>query len=98
MRDAIAHSQDGQNEKTDAKGRGCIDSYEVGDHVLLNTINLLINVGSSVFKTKLRPRFIGPFTVIAQKGVAYTLNLPRKLCTHTVFYVGLQMHIMILLS
>ena len=44
---------------------------------------------SAVFKTDLRPRFIGPFTVTAKKGLAYTLNLPRKLRTHPVFYVGL---------
>ena len=44
---------------------------------------------SAVFKTKLRPRFIGPFTVVAKKGLAYTLNLPRKLRTHPVFYVGM---------
>ncbi|EGZ07105.1 hypothetical protein PHYSODRAFT_362873, partial [Phytophthora sojae] len=44
---------------------------------------------SAVFKTKLRPRFIGPFKVVAKKGLAYTLNLPKKMRTHTVFYVGL---------
>ncbi|KAG2815379.1 hypothetical protein PC113_g23215 [Phytophthora cactorum] len=44
---------------------------------------------SVVFKTKLRPRFIGPFQVAAKKGLAYTLNLPKKMRTHPVFYVGL---------
>ena len=44
---------------------------------------------SAVFKTKMRPRFIGPFAVIAEKGLASTLNLPRKLRTHPVSYVGL---------
>jgi hypothetical protein len=44
---------------------------------------------SAVFKTKLRPRFVGPFTVVAKKGLAYTLNLPKKMRTHPVFYVGL---------
>ncbi|POM71257.1 Hypothetical protein PHPALM_12194 [Phytophthora palmivora] len=39
--------------------------------------------------TKLRPRFIGPFKVVAKKGLAYTLNLPKKMHTHPVFYVGL---------
>ncbi|KAG2890239.1 hypothetical protein PC117_g24511 [Phytophthora cactorum] len=42
-----------------------------------------------VFKTKLRPRFIGPFKIVAKKGLAYTLNLPKKMRTHPVFYVGL---------
>ena len=89
VRDAMADSQDKQEEQADAKGRGCIESYAVGDQVLLNAKNLPTNVVSAVFKTKLRPRFIGPFTVVAKKGLAYTLNLPRKLRTHPVFYVGL---------
>ena len=89
VRDAIDDIQDKQKEQADAKGRGCIDSYEVGDQVLLNAKNLPTNVISSVFKTKLRPSFIGSLTVIAKKGIAYTLNLPRKLRTHPVFYVGL---------
>ena len=51
--------------------------------------NLPTKVVSAVFKTKLRKRFIGPFTVIAKKELAYTLSLPCKLHTHTVLYVGL---------
>ena len=89
VRDAMADSQDRQKEQADAKGRSCIESYEVGDQVLLNAKNIPTKVVSAVFKTKLRPRFIGPFTVVAKKGLAYTLNLPRKLRTHPVFYVGL---------
>ncbi|EGZ29391.1 hypothetical protein PHYSODRAFT_322915 [Phytophthora sojae] len=42
-----------------------------------------------MLKTKLRPRFIGPFKVVAKKGLAYTLNLLKKMLTHPVFYVGL---------
>ena len=89
VQDAMADSQDKQKEYADAKGRGCINDYEVGDQVLLNAKNLPTNVVSAVFKTKLRPRFIGPFKVIAKKGTAYTLNLPRKLRTHPVFYVAM---------
>ncbi|KAG2811931.1 hypothetical protein PC113_g15726 [Phytophthora cactorum] len=44
---------------------------------------------SVVFKTKLRPTFIEPFKVVAKKGLACTLNLPKKMRTHPVFYVGL---------
>ena len=89
VRDTMADSQDKQKEQADAKGRSCINSYMVGDRVLLNAKNLPTNLVSAVFKTKLRPRFIGPFTVVAKKGLAYTLNLPSKLRTHPVFYVGL---------
>ena len=82
VRDAMAGSQDKHKDQADAKGRGCICSYEVGDQVLLNAKTLPTNVVSVVSKTKLRPCFIGPFT---KKGIAYTLNLPRKLRTHPVF-------------
>ena len=85
----MADSQDKRKEQADAKGRGCIERYKVGDQVLLNAKNFPTNVVSAVFKTKLRPRFIRPFTVVAKKGLAYTLNLPRKLHTHLVFYVSL---------
>ena len=61
----MADSQDKQQEQADAKGRICIESYEVGDQVLLDAKNLPTNVVSAVFKTKLRTRFIGPFTVVA---------------------------------
>ena len=52
VRHAMADSQDKQNEQADAKGRGCIDSYEVGDQVLLKAKNLRANVVSSVFKSR----------------------------------------------
>ena len=61
----------------------------VGDQVLLNAKNLATKVVSAVYKTKLRPRFIGPFTVVAKKGLDYTRNLPQKLRTHLVFYVSM---------
>ena len=44
---------------------------------------------SAVFKTKLRSRFIGPFTVVSNKDLVHTLFLPRKLRTQPVFYVGM---------
>ena len=61
----------------------------VGDRVILNVKNLPNKLVSTVFKIKLRPRLIGPFTVVAKKGLAYTLKLPSKLRGHPVFYVGL---------
>ena len=51
--------------------------------------NLPTNVVSAVFKKKLRPRFIGPFEIVFKKGLAYTLDLPCKLRTHPMFYVGM---------
>ena len=46
------------------------------------------NVVSTAFKTKLRPRFIGPSKVVTKKGLLYTLNLLHNFCTHSVFQVG----------
>ncbi|KAG3127985.1 hypothetical protein PI126_g21604 [Phytophthora idaei] len=89
VRDAMTESQDLQKEYADAQGRGNVERLEVGDLVLLNAKNLPTNAVSAGFKTKLRPRFIGPFKVVAKKGLAYTLNLPKKMRTHPVFYVGL---------
>ncbi|CAI5737343.1 unnamed protein product [Peronospora farinosa] len=40
VQDAMADSQDKQKEYADAKGRGCINDYEVGDQVLINVKNL----------------------------------------------------------
>lgn len=54
-----------------------------------NSINLPTDVVSAVIKTKLRPRFIGSFTVVFKKGILYMPNLPRKLRIHPVFCVVL---------
>ncbi|KAG2764986.1 hypothetical protein PC116_g28227 [Phytophthora cactorum] len=89
VREAMAESQNLQKEYADAQGRGNVERFEVGDLVLLNAKNLPTHAVSAVFKTKLRPRFIGPFKVVTKKGLAYALNLPKKMRTHPVFYVGL---------
>ena len=83
VRDAMADNQDRQKEHTDAKGRSCIERYEVRDQVLLNAKTFLR------MQCLMRSRFIVPFTVVSKKGLAYTLNLPCKLRTHPVFYVGM---------
>ena len=78
-----------KNDKQMLKTEVLLNVIKVGDQVLLNAKNIPTSVVSAVFKTKLRPRFIGPFTVTSKKGLAYRLNLPRKLRTQPVFYVGL---------
>uniref|UniRef100_H3GS35 Reverse transcriptase n=1 Tax=Phytophthora ramorum TaxID=164328 RepID=H3GS35_PHYRM len=57
--------------------------------VLLNAKNLPIQAVTAVGSTKIRPRFVGPFTVIEVHGNAYTLDLPSAMATHSTFYVGL---------
>ena len=81
----MAEIQDQQKQQADAKNRGCIERYQFGDQVLLNAKYLPTKVVSAVLKTKLGPRFTGPFTVVAKTELAYTLNLARKLRTHPVF-------------
>ncbi|KAG2784389.1 hypothetical protein PC116_g18587 [Phytophthora cactorum] len=85
----MAESQDLQKEYADAQGIGNVERFEVGGLVLLNAKNLPTNAVLAVFKTKLGPRFIGPFKVVTKKGLAYMLNLPKKMRTHPAFYVGL---------
>ncbi|GMF49850.1 unnamed protein product [Phytophthora fragariaefolia] len=78
VRDSMAESQDKQKEHADAKGRSNVNCYEVGDLVLLNTKKLPTHAVSAGFKTKLCPRFIGPFKVVT-----------KKMRSRPVFYVGL---------
>ena len=85
VRDEMADSQDKQKDQSNARGRSCIKRYKVGDQVLLNAKNLPTNVASVVLETNLRPRSIGPFTIVAKKSLAYKLILPRNLRTHPVF-------------
>ncbi|GMF55635.1 unnamed protein product [Phytophthora fragariaefolia] len=82
VRDAMAESQDKQKEHADAKGRSNVNCYEVGYLVLLNAKNLPTHAVSAVFKTKLRPRFIGPFKVVAKKGLAFEDLGSRASPTH----------------
>ena len=65
MRDSLDDSQVIYKYPSDAKGRGCIERYEAVDLGLIDAKNLSTNVVSAVFKTKLRPRFMVPFTVVA---------------------------------
>ncbi|GMF45114.1 unnamed protein product [Phytophthora fragariaefolia] len=89
VRDAMAAAQDRQKENSDRHGRANTRVFQVGDQVLLNAKNLPIAAVSAVGSTKLRPRFVGPFTVIWVHGHAYALDLPSAMSTHPTFYVGL---------
>ncbi|KAE8902055.1 hypothetical protein PF003_g14177 [Phytophthora fragariae] len=89
VRDAMAAAQDTQKEHSDRQGRKNTLVFKLGDQVLLNAKNLPTQAVSAVGSTKLRPRFVGPFTVIGVHGHAYTLDLPSSMATHPTFYVGL---------
>ncbi|KAE9066139.1 Transposon Tf2-9 polyprotein [Phytophthora fragariae] len=89
VRDAMAAAQDTQKEQSDRQGRKNTQVFKLGDQVLLNAKNLPTQTVFAVGSTKLRPRFVGPFTVIGVHGHAYTLDLPSSMATHPTFYVGL---------
>jgi hypothetical protein len=89
VRDAMASAQDTQKEQSDKAGRKNTHVFKVGDLVLLNARNLPLEAVSAVEKTKLHPRYVGPFKVVACKGKAYRLQLPTTMKTHPVFYEGL---------
>ncbi|KAE9169244.1 hypothetical protein PF004_g28242 [Phytophthora fragariae] len=85
----MASAQDTQKEHSDRHGRKNTHVFQLGDQVLLNAKNLPTQAVSAVGSTKLRSRFVGPFTVIGAHGHAYTLDLPSSMATHPTFYVGL---------
>ncbi|KAE9191724.1 hypothetical protein PF002_g24416 [Phytophthora fragariae] len=85
----MAAAQDTQKEQSDRQGRKNTQVFKLGDQVLLNAKKLPTQAVSAVSSTKLRPRFVGPFTVIGVHGHAYTLDLPSFMATHPTFYVGL---------
>ncbi|KAE9074560.1 hypothetical protein PF010_g24635 [Phytophthora fragariae] len=89
VRDAMAAAQDTQKEHSDREGRKNTHVFKLGDQVLLNAKDLPTQAVSAVGSTKLRPRFVGPFTDIGVHGHAYTLDLPSSMATHPTFYVGL---------
>ncbi|KAE9292795.1 hypothetical protein PF008_g24971 [Phytophthora fragariae] len=78
-----------QKEQSDRQGRKNTQVFAMGDQVLLNAKNLPTQAVSAVGSTKLRPRFVVPFTVIGFHDHAYTLDLPSSMATHPTFYVGL---------
>lgn len=58
---------------------------EMGEKIILSANKIPSHTVSAVFETKLRPRFTEFFTVIARKGLAYTITLQEKMRTHPYF-------------
>ncbi|GMF82182.1 unnamed protein product [Phytophthora fragariaefolia] len=88
VQDAIAASVDRQKLNADNNGRGNSNEFKVGSLVLLATQNLAKHAVSDFGASKLAPRFIGPFTMLAKHGNAYMLDIPSSMRLHPTFYVG----------
>ncbi|GMF56409.1 unnamed protein product [Phytophthora fragariaefolia] len=88
VQDSIAASVDRQKLNADNNGRGNTNEFKVGSLVLLATQNLAKHAVSDFGASLLAPRFIGPFTVLAKHGNAYTLDIPSSMRLHPAFYVG----------
>jgi hypothetical protein len=92
MQQAIAHTQlqlqaarQRMTQQTDNK-RTLEVPFAVGDKVMLSTKNLKLKFGCN----KLKPRFVGPFTVVKQASpVAFKLELPHTMRIHSVFHTSL---------
>ncbi|GMF45729.1 unnamed protein product [Phytophthora fragariaefolia] len=74
VQDAIAASVDRQKLNADNNGRGNSNEFKVGSLVLLARQNLAKHAVFDFGASKLAPRFIGPFTVLAKHGNAYTVQ------------------------
>jgi hypothetical protein len=62
--------------------------FKVGERVMLSTANL--NFTHSALGKKLKPKFIGPFTITRViNDVAVKLDLPSSIKVHDVFHVSL---------
>ena len=88
VQDFIANAVDQQKWNADKHGRENFFLFNVGDLVLLSTVNLPNHVITNVGSSKLLPKYIGPFRVLHRKGNAYTIELPRRMRTYPTFYVG----------
>ena len=67
VQDSIANAVDRQKRNTDKHGRAKVLLFNVGDLVLLFTVNLPKHVVTNVGSSKILPKYIGPFRVLSRK-------------------------------
>jgi hypothetical protein len=86
--DALQRAQDHQKDQADKRRRD--HNYKVGDKILLNAENITMPADSGLSSDKLKPRFIGPFTLLEQRSpVTFLVDLPPSYKIHNIFHVDL---------
>ena len=88
VQDSITKAMDRQKRNADKHGRANVLLFNVGDLVLLSTVNLPKHIVTNVDSSKLQPKYIGPFRVLRRKGNSYTIELPRRMRMHPTFHFG----------
>ncbi|GMF36893.1 unnamed protein product [Phytophthora fragariaefolia] len=86
--DAIAVAVDRQKENADRRGRKKMETFAVGDRLLLSTSGIQPILVTNMGANKLTTRYIGAFIELKVLGDAYTVQLPTTLRLHPTFYVG----------
>ena len=65
-------------------------SFEMGDQVYLKVRHFLQHPYTTIPASKLSPKYVGPFPILAKVGtVAYRLQLSKGVQVHPVFHVSL---------
>lgn len=86
--EALQSAQDHQKEQADKKRQD--HNFKIGDKILLNAENITMPANSGLPSDKLKPRFIGPFTLLEQRSpVSFLVDLPPAYKIHNVFHVDL---------
>lgn len=84
--DALQRAQDHQEEQANKRRRD--HTFKVGDQVLLRATNITIPADSISPADKLRPQYLGPFTLLEQHSpVSFRVELPPFYKIHDVFHV-----------
>ena len=79
---------DRQKRNADKNGRSNVLSFKVNDLVYLSTVILPRHAVTNIGRSKLMPKYIGPFRVLHRQGSAYTIELRAHPTCASSIYVG----------